>query len=216
MARAALTRCSPANIPFAGAFLGVLTKLPPSPVCVPGAGSSSWHPPRGRTGRSGLPPSPGLAPLPRRPRGHPQPAPPRSPGSDRVVVGVPQADGVREEAAGEVQRHALHVADGAHGGRARPRLRGRGHGGSAGRGGRRARPPPTAARSGKDLHTQRHTGAGYKVRTVTVYFKHCFLFLFFSSIRTYITKFIVEVYMHDLTHKYQYCHLLPATRPTFY
>lgn len=146
----------------------------------------------------------------RRPR--PGPARP-TPGSDRVVVGVPQADGVREEAAGEVQRHALHVADGAHRapGVARAqarwawRERGAGTAGARGGNGGKARllPPNCPLPTPPSTDTRTDTPVWFTKSVLRLFILSIVCCFFFFSIRTYITKFIVEVYMHDLTHKYQ-------------
>jgi len=103
-------------------------KGPPGAVRPGPAGLRAPRPPGApRLGRCSPPGPPGPAPPPRSPPAiaaphHPRPGPPPAaccprparPPTDRVVVGVPQADGVREEAAAEVERHALHVADGPH------------------------------------------------------------------------------------------------------
>lgn len=167
MAREALTLCSPARIPFAGEFLGgsdqgpgSLTSLRarqalcaspeleapqllPAPALGPPQPLAASPQPRFRGGPAGTPSRarcPASAP----------PAPSRAPGSDRVVVGVPQADGVREEAAGEVQRHALHVADGAHPGPGAGQERMR-----AGNGGSGAGTEPAAAPGARRSNTHR-------------------------------------------------------------
>lgn len=134
-------RVAQQSLPLQGDSWGVLTKSPHPSYCSGGAVSPGLEAPPAPPAAPALGPPQPLAASPQPhsgPAGTPgrvPPAPARSPGSDRVVVGVPQADGVREEAAGEVQRHALHVADGAHPGpapREAPQRVRAGNGGSRG------------------------------------------------------------------------------------
>lgn len=118
-------------------------EAPPAPPGPTRPGAAPAAPPQPHSGPAGT-------------AGRASPAPARSRGSDRVVVGVPQADGVREEAAGEVQRHALHVADGAHPGPAPSEAPSACAPGMAGAGAGRRQGPPAA--QGRACRTPRTAG----------------------------------------------------------